>query len=376
MSACVEPVTALPLARNPQEAARRRAAPARVRRIAVFRALQLGDMLCAVPALRALRAGEPEARITLIGLPWAQEFVSRFSALVDDLMVFPGAPGMPEQPCAEAAAGPFYAAAHAARFDLAIQLHGSGALTNAVVQRLGARRMAGFCPDPAAARCSRAGVLVPWPQGNEVERLLALMQALGYPCADRSLAFPLRPLDHASWRLLAAEHGLVAGEYVCLHAGARMLSRRWPVERFAEAGRALRRHWKVVLTGSRDEAALVGQLARRLGKPVVNLCGQTALGTLAALIRDARLLLCNDTGASHIAAAVGTPSVVVSCGSDSARWAPLDTTLHRVLADQPPCRPCMHQRCPLAGHPCASNISVASVVEAALALAARERGHG
>ena len=59
-------------------------------------------------------------------------------------------------------------------------------------------------PDPAAARCNRAGVLVPWPQGNEVERLLALMQALGYPCTDRSLAFPLRPLDHASWRLLAA----------------------------------------------------------------------------------------------------------------------------------------------------------------------------
>jgi ADP-heptose:LPS heptosyltransferase len=373
MSACVEPVTALPLARDQP---RRRAAPPRARRIAVFRALQLGDMLCAVPALRALRAGEPDARITLIGLPWAQEFVARFGALVDDLMVFPGAPGMPEQPCAEAAAEPFYAAAHAARFDLAIQLHGSGALTNAVVQRLGARRMAGFCPDAAAARCNRAGVLVPWPQGNEVERLLALMQALGYPCADRRLEFPLRPIDHASWRLLADEHGLVAGDYVCVHAGARMLSRRWPLERFAQAGRALRRHWKVVLTGSRDESALVGQLARRIGKPVVNLCGQTALGTLAALIQHARLLLCNDTGASHIAAAVRTPSVVVSCGSDSARWAPLDTTLHCVLADQPACRPCMHQACPVAGHPCAANISVARVVEAAMALAAQGHGHG
>src|SRR5436853_4221404 len=114
------------------------------KRIAVFRALQLGDLLCAVPAFRALRAFFPHTRITLIGLPWARQFVERFDHYIDDLLVFPGFPGFPEHEGSLEELLQFFAEARAREFDVALQVHGSGEFSNALVALLGAKRCAGF----------------------------------------------------------------------------------------------------------------------------------------------------------------------------------------------------------------------------------------
>lgn len=303
----------------------------RPERIAVLRALQLGDLLCAVPALRSFRAAFPDAEIVLVGLAWATAFVQRFRRYLDGLLELPGFPGLLEVPPRLSELPAFLARAQELRFDLAVQLHGSGTITNPLTVLLGARRNAGFyvpgefCPDEA--------LFVPYPaEGHEIRRLLRLPEVHGLPLLGEELEFPLLAEDEEELAALPAARELASGEYACVHAGARFSHRRWPPERFAAVGDHLaERGLRVVLTGSQAEAGLTARAAAAMKAPALDLAGKTSLGSLAALLAGARLLVCNDTGVSHLAAALRVPSVVVIMTSDPSRWAPLDRRRHRVV---------------------------------------------
>jgi ADP-heptose:LPS heptosyltransferase len=340
------------------------------RRIAVFRALQLGDLLCAVPALRALRGAWPRARISLIGLPWARDFVRRMPYL-DDFIEFPGFPGMPER-APDLTAWPAYVAdVRKHDFDLVIQMHGSGVLTNSLVAAMRVPRSAGFFVPGQEG--PHPDIAVPWPEDvPEVRRLLMLAEGLGAAPLGEHLELPILSDEAAAWVALRDELLLEPAEaphgYICIHPGARLASRRWPPERFAAVGDELAEAgYRIVLTGSAAEAPLTAQVAAGMMADAEDLAGRTALGTLAALVAQAELIVCNDTGISHVAAAMCTPSVVVCCGADAGRWQPLDAERHPVLWHPVSCRPCDFADCPT-DHECATAITASAVVREALSL--------
>lgn len=328
--------------------------------IAVFRALQLGDMLCAVPALRALRRAFPQTRIVLIGLPNAGEFVKRFQAYVDELIEFPGIPAFPEQAPRPHELPAFFRRVRGLHAEVALQMHGSGRQSNPLVAQLGAQRWGGFV-DEAAGEIP--GCRMAWPDHlPEPRRYLALLRYLGIEAQDDALEFPVSRVDQDDAKLLLRKHALNPEKLILMHVGARLPSRRWPLERYAALARELvSLGWQVALTGMRGEKPLARSLQDLAGVPLTDLCGQTQLGSLAALLKLARLLVCNDTGVSHVAAGVGAMSVVIACGSDQRRWAPLDSARHVVLAADMPCRPCAFEKCPI-GHPCALAVTVPDVL--------------
>lgn len=300
-----------------------------LQKIAIFRALQLGDMLCAIPAIRALRTVFPDAHITLLGLPWEESLLTRFPGYFDAFVHFPGYPGLPEQAASVTKFPTFLKAMQAAHFDLVLQMQGNGSVVNPMLALLNGRYTAGYwrredyCPDPA--------LFLEYPEHvNEIERHLALMNHLGIPSQGRELEFPITVQDRNEFEQLQLP--LTPGEYICIHPGSRGSWRQWPTTLFASlADHFASLGWQIVLTGTKEEIPLTMEVSSQMQYTAINAAGITTLGSLAVMVKHARALFSNCTGISHIAAALQTPSVVISMDGEPDRWGPLNKQLHYTI---------------------------------------------
>ncbi len=303
-----------------------------ISKIAIFRALYFGDMLCIIPTVRSIRAACPHAEIALIGLPWQVDFVRRFDRYFDRFIEFPGWPGLPEQSIDPDRILSFLQEIRKHEFDLVLQMQGNGAATNRLCMMWGARkvcglrRAGGYAPDESLFPVSED-------TDHEVTRFFKLLECLDMTPAGQHLEFPLTAYDEAQGMSLMDAAGLKPRSYVCIHPGARDPRRRWSLANFSVIARHIKTlGFPVVLTGSAEEAQLLNELQAKLDPAVVNTVetfGHLPAGTLAYLIRHARLLVSNDTGVSHLATALKTPSVIVfSPYSHFDRWRPLDPIRH------------------------------------------------
>jgi|SRR5579875_3654275 len=326
------------------------------RRVAIVRASRLGDFICATPAFRALRAALPRAQISLIALPMVRE-AAELSPYIDRFIAFPGFPGMAEQFFEARRATGFMDAMQSRRFDLAIQMHGSGANSNPFTLMLGARYTAGYIrPGEEPGELDAA---LPMPErGHEIDRALALAEFLGAPSQGGEIEFPVSRKDGA-WaaRLLARAPRPLIG----IHAGAREAAKRWFPDRFAAAARELQeRGGTIVLLG---EDAAEGEYPAG----TIDLTGKTTLGRLGGVIKLLDVLIGNDSGPAHIAYAVGTRTVTIFGGTDPAVWGPRDYVPRRILAPPVSWRTGSRDVSPK-GDALLEAISVRNVVDAAVEL--------
>lgn len=265
-----------------------------VERVVVLRALGLGDLLTAVPALRGVRAAHPHARIALAGPAALAPLLP--AGLVDDVVDTAPLSTLPPE-------------LHGA--DLAVNLHGRGPQSTDLLRQTRPGRLVAF------------GVTSTWrPDEHEVARWCRLVGEAGMPADPRALDLDVPDVDPP-----------VAGAVV-VHPGAALPSRHWPVERWARVARDLHDDGEfVVLTGGSAELDRAQEVAALAGLPSDRvLAGRTSPQQLAALVAAARVLISVDTGVAHLATGFGTPSVVLFGPTPPALWGPpADRPHHRVL---------------------------------------------
>ncbi len=336
--------------------------PAPPRKIVLLRASRIGDFLCTIPAIRALRHALPDTEIAIITLPLLRDLAIR-SPYIDRYIAFPGFPGMAEQFFSAPKALQFFQQMQSEQFDLALQMQGSGIYSNPFMLLLGAKATAGFVREGDPGGLLDAAL--PFPESeHEVRRMLALTTFLGIPTQSEKLEFPLWQEDYTQTDALLAS---AKPPLIGLHPSARDATRRWDSNRFIETGKivAQQHHGTIVLLGEAENHLAGEAMASAItatNAPCLNLMGETTLPVLGAVIARLSVLITNDTGPAHIAYALKTPTVTIFGGGSPILNGPLTSGPFRVLLHPVPCRPCGYSTCPI-GYPCLEQVSVQEVIQ-------------
>ena len=358
------------------------------RRILVRGVNWLGDAVMTTPALMRLREKFPAAHITLLTHEKLRDVYLHHPAL-NEIITFSKGEGL----------FGLGRKLRAHNFDLALVLPNSPRsamevwlahiprrvggewpwrnwfLTEAIPARAGAvkmhkrteaevRKLISSAPSPLASRFS--------PSSHHLYQYLHIVAALG---ADGSVLPPMLVVTDEEIAAAKKKFGLenVSAPIFALNPGAEYgPAKRWPAEKFIAAAREIQQrtncHWLIL--GGKADVELSTTIARELthhAPRTTNVSGQTSLRELMALLKLSRVLLTNDTGPMHVAAALGTP-VVVPFGSTSPELTgpglPGDPR-HRLLKSDAPCSPCFLRECPI-DFRCMNGISVERVVDAVL----------
>jgi ADP-heptose:LPS heptosyltransferase len=258
--------------------------------VVVLRALGLGDLAAAVPALRGLRAAFPDAPLALAAPAWLTP-IAELTGALDRVIPLTGLAASPR------GVGPPA---------VAVNLHGRGPQSHRLLASLRPGRLMAY-------RTPEHPDGPQWiEEEHEVLRWCRLLAWYGIQSHPGDLALRV-PAARAPLR-----------DVTVVHPGSKSPQRRWPAHRFAEVARRLAADGQhVVITGAADERDLALSVGRGAGLPEERvLAGHTGVGELAALVAAARLVVCGDTGMAHLATGYGVPSVVLFGPVPPRLWGP------------------------------------------------------
>lgn len=316
----------------------------------------VGDAVLAIPAMKAVREKYPEAEITLLVRPWVAG-VFTAAPFIDKVWSEPRPAGI----------GDWLRISRSIRekrFDLALLFPNS--FESAAMMFLGrVPQRVGYATDGRSMLLTKS-VRPSTEKRHQVHYYLDLA-GLVSATTRPSIEIEATPEEKSNARRLLASSGIAADRrFLVLNPGAAYGSaKRWGEDRFAEAGDTLAAEWgtDVAIIGSETERSIAERIRDLMRSRVVVLNGKTSLETLIGVIAESSLVLTNDSGPMHIAAALGVPTVAVFGATDHVATGPYGarTTIVRESVD---CSPCMLRECPI-DHRCMTRVSASAVARAA-----------
>jgi heptosyltransferase-2 len=338
----------------------------KVRKILIRGPNWVGDSVLAIPAMKAMRASFPDAEITLMVRPWVAGLFSS-APFVDKVWTEEKPSGL----------GDWIRITREMRdrqFDLALLLPNS--FESALMMFLGrVPERVGYGTDGRQWMLTNA-VTADSNAGHQVNYYMNLAKVLSAIADPPSIEIEATAQERESARtLLAAEDIARTSRFIVLNPGAAYGSaKRWHEDRFAAVADNLASelHLHVAIIGSEAERPIANLVRDRLKTTTAVLNGKTSLEMLIGVLAESSLMITNDSGPMHIAAALGVPTVAIFGSTDEKATSPYGPRT-RIVKHAVDCSPCLLRECPI-DHRCMNGVTVEQVCAAARDLLGMERG--
>lgn len=339
----------------------------RPNRILIVRLDRLGDVILSTPVLQALRQAFPQAHLAMMVRPACRE-VLEGNPYLDEIFLYD------KEESHQSAWGTirFAFALRRKPFDTALVLHPSNrshwiVFLAGIACRIGYNKKQSWLLTHRIAHDKQEGLL------HESRYTLNMLRIFGIQPENLKPQMSVHPDAFKRVQEILSEFSIAGTDkLVAIHPSASCISKRWMPDRFAAVADQLvqQRGVRICLVAGKEDARFADAVAGAMKEPAANLAGKLTISELAALMKRSQLLISNDSGPVHVAAAVGTPVIDIfgrnQAGLSPARWAPVGSG-HQILHKEVGCVTCLAHKCDIR-FLCLSSITVGEVYDAAISV--------